>query len=458
MQEHQVRLSHSSVNVAYVDTRNHWGASAVDGLSTAILMEEQEIVREILNYIKTIDFKYTGKTRVSLFETTIRYIAGMLSAYDLLQEPGLAYLAPKSAVVTLLKQTITLTNTMTYTFDQSTTGIPHNDLYPHNKTDNGLTSNGLATTGSLILEWGRLSDITDEQKYRLLTAKAQSYLLKPEPAAAEPFPGLLGTRINIETGKFEDASGGWGASTDSFYEYLIKMYVYDPVRYNSYKDRWVLAASSTMEYLASHPGSNPDLTFLSSYTGTRTVQISGHLACFAGGNFVLGGSVLNRQDYIDFGLNLTAGCHHTYKSMRSKIGPASWSWNVRNDTEGMPEHNTHFNVSNPEYDLRPEVIESYYYAYRITGNQMYRDWAWEAFVAINETCRTEYGFSALSDVRRSDGGHMKDTTESFLFAEVLKYAYLIQTSDDVWQVNSKGGNTYVFNTEAHPLKVAGPPA
>lgn len=445
------------MNITHTEVRNHWGASAVDGLSTAILMEEKEIVREILDYIKTIDFKYTGKTQVSLFETTIRYIAGMLSAYDLLQEPELAYLAPRSSVDALLEQTITLTNTMTYTFDQSRTGIPHNDLYPHNETDNGLKTNGLATTGSLILEWGRLSDITGEQKYFLLTAKAQSYLLKPKPEKSEPYPGLVGTRINIESGEFEDARGGWGGSTDSFYEYLIKMYVYDPIRYKSYKDRWVLAANSTMEYLASHPGSNPDLTFLSTYNGMKTIQRSSHLACFAGGNFLLGGSVLNRQDYIDLGLNLTAGCYHTYNSMRSKIGPASWTWNARNNTQQAPKPNINLNVLDPVYDLRPELIESYYYAYRITRDQMYRDWAWEAFVAINGTCRTEHGFSALSNVRRSDGGHMKDTTESFLFAEVLKYAYLIQTGDDVWQVNGKGGNQYVFNTEAHPLRVAGTP-
>ena len=420
-------------------------------------MQEKEVVEQILKYVKTIDFTDTERTKVSLFETTIRYIAGLLSAYDLLQEPGLAYLASSSSVNALLKQAITLTDTLTYTFQQSKTGIPHNDLYPHNQTDNGLETNGLATTGSLILEWARLSDITGDKTYVDLTAKAQSYLVKPEPASAEPFPGLTGTRINIETGKFEDARGGWGASTDSFYEYLIKMYVYDPVHYGAYKDRWVLAADSSMQYLASHPSSNPDVHFLSSYTGNRTVPVSSHLACFAGGNFLLGGSVLKRQDYINFGLNLTAGCHSTYQSMKSKIGPASWSWDQGSSTDTASGPKLDIRISNAGYDLRPEVIESYYYAHRITGDQQYRDWAWEAFVAINDTCRTEYGFSAISDVRRSDGGNMKDTTESFLFAEVFKYAYLIHTEDDVWQVNSKKGNQYVFNTEAHPLKVMGTP-
>lgn len=58
--------------------RNNWGASAVDALSTALVMESQDIVTDILNYIATIDYTTTA-TEVSLFETTIRYIAGMLS-------------------------------------------------------------------------------------------------------------------------------------------------------------------------------------------------------------------------------------------------------------------------------------------------------------------------------------------------------------------------------------------
>ena len=420
-------------------------------------MQEEPIVGEILEYIGTVDYTDTKKTQVSLFETTIRYVAGMISAYDLLREPALSHLAPEKSIDMLLQQTVKLVDTMTYTFEQSETGIPHNDLFPHNKTDNGLSTNGLATTGSLILEWGRLSDLTGNDTYVNLTAKAQGYLMKPEPASSEPFPGLSGTRINIETGEFEDASGGWGGSDDSYYEYLIKMYTYDPERYGFYKDRWVLAADSTMQYLTSHPGSNPDLTFLAGFHHQMTIPRSSHLACFAGGNFLLGGSVLGRQDFIDFGLNLTAGCRHTYDSMKSKIGPADFSWSESNSTILAADPDIHFNVGNPTYDLRPEVIESYYYAYRITGKQMYRDWAWDAFVAINATCRTEHGFSAVSNVKKSNGGHMKDTTESFLFAEVFKYAYLIFTADDAWQTDKNGDNRYVFNTEAHPMKVVGKP-
>lgn len=49
------------------------------------------VVDVILDHIATIDYGYTNTT-CSLFETTIRYLGGMLAGYDLLTGPfeGLA--------------------------------------------------------------------------------------------------------------------------------------------------------------------------------------------------------------------------------------------------------------------------------------------------------------------------------------------------------------------------------
>lgn len=46
-------------------------------------------------------------------------------------------------------------------------------------------------------------------------------------------------------------------------------------------------------------------------------------------------------------------------------------------------------------------------------------------MAINATTRTSSGFSAIGDVNSPDGGEKLDNQESFLFAEVMKYLYLI---------------------------------
>jgi mannosyl-oligosaccharide alpha-1,2-mannosidase len=178
-------------------------------------------------------------------------------------------------VKAVLVQAQNLANNLSFAFD-TPTGIPSNNLYLNPQGTDGSTNNGIATIGTLVLEWTRLSDLTGDPSYGQLAQKGESYLLDPKPASSEPFPGLVGTNVNISNGVFLDASGGWVGGDDSFYEYLIKMYVYDPVRFSTYKDRWVLAADSTIKYLASHPSTRPDLTFTAAFDGTKLNFVSEH--------------------------------------------------------------------------------------------------------------------------------------------------------------------------------------
>jgi len=47
------------------------------------------------------------------------------------------------------------------------------------------------------------------------------------------------------------------------------------------------------------------------------------------------------------------------------------------------------------------------------------------FLAINKVCKTDTGFSAISNVTAMDGGRKLDKQESFVFAEMLKYMWVI---------------------------------
>jgi mannosyl-oligosaccharide alpha-1,2-mannosidase len=434
--------------------RNGWGASAVDALSTALIMGQSEIVDQILTHIETINWSSTFSS-VSLFETTIRYLGGMLSGYDLLTGPLSSLASNPAQVQALLTQSANLANNLSYAFD-TPTGIPYNNLFFSNHSNDG-ENNGLATVGTLILEWTRLADLTGNTTYAALVARAEQYLLSPSPAAAEPFPGLLGMDISPVTGQFQDAVGGWVGGADSFYEYLIKMYIYDPTRFSVLKDRWIVAAESTIAYLTSHPSSRPDITFVAAFNGTTIRQRSQHLACFDGGNFILAGQVLNASRYVQYGLELVNGCHETYISTATRIGPEQFSWN----TSALPPNQTAFYnasgffITDASYSLRPEVIESYYYAFRATGDPKYQDWAWDAFVAINAATRVGSGYSSINNVNVVGGGGYTDFQESFWFAEVLKYSYLIQSGVGEWQVGEGGRDAWVYNTEAHPVRVVG---
>lgn len=350
--------------------RNGWGASAVDALSTAIVMGNADAVNTILDHISKIDYSQTSDG-VSLFETTIRYLGGMLSGYDLLTGPASSLVSNTEGVDNLLTQAKNLGDVLKFAFSTES-GVPYNNLNITSQASDGATTNGLAVTGTLVLEWTRLSDLSGDDLYAEISQKAESYLLTPQPSSGEPFPGLVGSNIYISNGEFADGTVSWNGGDDSFYEYLIKMYVYDPKRFETYKDRWVLAAESTMKHLTSHPEPRPELTFLASYNNGNYDLNTQHLTCFDGGSFLLGGSVLGRQDFIDFGLKLVHGCEATYNQTLTGIGPESWGWDPKRVPSNQKDfyQRAGFYINSGYYVLRPEVIESFYYAYRITGSEV----------------------------------------------------------------------------------------
>ena len=112
--------------------------------------------------------------------------------------------------------------------------------------------------------------------------------------------------------------------------------------------------------------------------------------------------------YIQLGADITETCSLSYRNSPSHIGSERFCI----DQKVKP--------CNPGYYiLRPEVIESYFYLWRSTKKQKYRDWAWEAAQAIEKHCKSNYGYSGLKDVLQSMP--QKDNLQrSFFLAETLK--------------------------------------
>ncbi|KAG5930194.1 hypothetical protein E4U53_002288, partial [Claviceps sorghi] len=265
------------VTNGYGDDRAAWGVTVVDALSTAIVMNSLEIVQPMLDHIAGIDFGTTAEAGygISLFETNIRYLGGLLSGYDLLTGPYKQLGAEAEKVDALLRQAQSLADSLSVAFD-TPSGIPDGTVFLNPARKNsGSEYNNIAEIGTLVLEWTRLSDLTGNRTYAQLVQRAERYLLRPT-GKPEAWPGLVGTFVSTKNGTFLDSQGGWGGGDDSFYEYLIKMYVYDPAAFGEYRDRWVAAVDSTIDHLLSHPTSRSDLTFLSGYNGRKTNPSSGH--------------------------------------------------------------------------------------------------------------------------------------------------------------------------------------
>lgn len=438
------------------DSRNGWGATIVDSLSTAIIMRLDKVVIEALKFIDTIDFSKApvNPTSVNKFETTIRYLGGLLSGYDLLKDSAYSDLVPQEGrqlVDRLLKQAQTLGDNLIIAFKTSPIGIPLNILdFDTKKTSpETVDSNTWVTTaqvGTLILEWTRLSDLTNDPKYGRYAARAEKYLLYPTP---EPlWPGLIPNQLSAATGKFVVKNGGWGAGADSGFEYLLKMAIYSPDRFKLYGDRWKQAVESTIAHLLI-PSGNHEKTggvWVANYDGKGGLEYTmAHLTCFIGGNMVQGGKALNYPDAVESGLKLVAGCWEAYQSTATKIAPEEWVWGKDSKV------GANFEPTVTQYHLRPEVAESIYLAWKHTGNKQYQDWMLELVQAVDKHCLVESGgYAGLQDVTKPDGGGKLDMQESFWMAELPKYAYLTFG-------NGLGAGfddtKWVFNTEAHPLKV-----
>lgn len=353
----------------------------------------------------------------------------------------------------LLVQAETLAESLAFAFD-TPSGLPANKLNLATKSSPDSTT-GVAVAGTLVLEWTRLSDLTGNPRWAKLAQQGESHLLKPEPASlGEPFPGLLGRELDLTTGDFLSTAGGWSSGSDSFYEYLLKMWLYSPTRFSAYRDRWLAAVDSTVTHLLQPVAHEPSAAFVAEYINKTLVLAEGHLTCFAGGSLALGGAVLGRSAILTAGLQLTAGCAYAYEATPAQIAPERWAW----DKASVPAEqasffaSTGFYTTDASYNLRPEAIESFYHGHVLTGDSKYRQWAWNAFTAINATARTSSGFSSFANVMVEDGGIKKDVQESFWFAETLKYSYLIFAPPG--PVGIGPNSPWVFNTEAHPLSVA----
>lgn len=122
----------------------------------------------------------------------------------------------------------------------------------------------------------------------------------------------------------------------------------------------------------------------------------GHLTCFAGGMFALGANGSSNKDhYMELAAKITHTCHESYDRsgfllkihqlqlatnfllvVETKLGPESFQFNIGREAISVKRNEKY-------YILRPEVIEAYFYMWRLTKDQKYRDWGWEAAEVIS---------------------------------------------------------------------------
>ena len=128
----------------------------------------------------------------------------------------------------------------------------------------------------------------------------------------------------------------------------------------------------------------------------------------------LGGTELGepyKSRYMKLGGAITNTCHESYDRTNTKLGPEAFRFNEAMEARALKS-------SEKYYILRPEVIESYFVMWRLTHDPRYRQWGWEAVLALEKHCRVDGGYTGLKNVY-SDEPAQDDVQQSFFLAETL---------------------------------------
>lgn len=385
----------------------------VDSLDSLYLLgfkKEADTVREYI--VKNLSFD--KDISVQNFEITIRILGGLLSSYQMTGDKRLLDLADD------------LGRRLLPVFD-SPTGLPYKFVDLKTGKTSGSVTNP-AETGTLLIEFGTLARLTGKQIYYDRAKRALVEIYKRRSVI-----GLVGTKINVETGKWVDTDSHVSAEIDSYYEYLLKCAIlFDDA---DCREMWQDSIAKVHSYLADEGAgmSKPnvqgkaiddDLWYghADMNTGKRTATTTGALDAFFPGLLVLDGD-----------LSRARALQNSMFKMWKANGIEPETYNYRTGK-----------VEEAGYPLRPEIVESTYYLYQATKDPKYLAMGKEMFEDFVKYCRSDVGYAGLKSVITKE---KTDYMHSFVLAETFKYFYLLFAAENTIDLK-----TVVFNTEAHPIK------
>ncbi|OXA46900.1 Mannosyl-oligosaccharide alpha-1,2-mannosidase isoform A [Folsomia candida] len=280
------------------------GATIVDSLDTLYIMEMMEEYETARGFVAN-QLDLNVNATVSVFETNIRFVGGFLSAYALTQDT--IYRDRALEIATKLLPAFDTPTGIPYSHVNVLTGEPRNNV-----------ESVLAEFGTLHLEFVYLSEITGNPIFREKVETIRQFLKQIEKPN-----GLYPNHLHIFEGRFTDDHVSIGALGDSYYEYLLKA----AIQLNDGEGRMMYdeAMDGFFNNGLVKVSRQNHLLYIAESRGGQIQDVVGHLACFAGGMFVLGAHVdpsnSNAVRDAEVGKNFTTTCHESYIRTATQIGP-----------------------------------------------------------------------------------------------------------------------------------------
>ncbi|KAJ6793702.1 mannosyl-oligosaccharide 1,2-alpha-mannosidase MNS3 [Iris pallida] len=465
-----------------IDGLGGLGATIIDSLDTAMIMGVDEIVSEAETWIEEhLMERINVKGQVNLFETTIRLLGGLLSAYHLsggeqgtVLASGIAMNSKEAKPEILLKTATKLADRLLSAFTSSPTPIPYSDVVLHDSSahpaPDGLSSTSEVST--LQLEFNYLSKLSGDPKYSLEAMKTLEHL-----RTLPKMEGLVPIYISPHSGQFIGNNIRLGSRGDSYYEYLIKVWIQQKNKVDNqvkYLYEMYEEAMKGVRHLLVRKSIPKGLVFVGELPygpeGSFSPKMD-HLVCFLPGTLALGATkgitkskaiennLLNADDLDNLNLaeDLAKTCFEMYAATSTGLAPEIAYFHIEGFSEGgldggnrSSEYVNDILIKpNDRHNLlRPETVESLFVLHRITQNPKYREWGWQIFEAFEKYTKVgSGGYSSLHDVTTLPP-QRRDKMETFFLGETLKYLYLLFGDNNVLPLDK-----YVFSTEAHPFPI-----
>ncbi|KAJ9600137.1 hypothetical protein L9F63_009547, partial [Diploptera punctata] len=318
------------------------GATIVDGLDTLYIMGLDEEFKQGRDWIAEKFDINSATTDLSVFETNIRFVGGLLTCFALTGDIMFRDKAEEIAEKLLPAF-------------QTQTGIPHsliNVKLGAASKNYGWASGGcsiLSEIGTLHLEFSYLSDVTGNPVYRAKVDHIRRVIQGMDKPRGL-YPNYINPKMENGANHHHMSMGGLG---DSFYEYLLKAWLQSGREDQEARQMY----DDAMHYVLLHmlkvsPGG---LTYISDMKFDRLEHKMDHLACFSGGMIGLGAHTLKNdlsKRYMGIADAITNTCHESYDRTATKLGPEAFRFTDAIEAKALKS-------SEKYYILRPEVIESY---------------------------------------------------------------------------------------------------
>ncbi len=359
---------------------HHLGLSLIEALDTLWVMGLDSRFEDGVAWVKShFDADVDGE--VSVFETSIRLVGGLLSAHLACGDAVL--LAKARDLADRLLPAFATPTGMPYRFINLKTGVPRE----------AVTSP--ADVATYLPEWGTLSRLTGDPRYAAAARKAMIAVFERRSPL-----DLVATKIDVLSGAWRSRTATIGSYCDSFFEYLWDSWqLFGDAECKRMYDVCTAAILKHQQVWQDHELWFADVDF---ETGAVVSTEQDELASFYGGLLGQGGALRQGAAYTE-----------SWSKVQARYGilPEGYDYATSRPTQ----------VTNA---LRPELADAAFTLWLIDRQPRWREIGRIHYEAMKRWNKARYGYTDMADVTATPK-RQADHCPGYWWSEQMKYYYLL---------------------------------